>query len=133
MLMILYGLQYSDKTSLSSGVVFGLKEDTKLTTQEFANLTSFFYMAYAVAQYPMAYLLQKFPLGRALAVCTILWGAMVMCLGACNNYAQLATVRVFLGWFESVVTPGFAIFTASWYLRKEQGLRQGLYYAMSEC
>lgn len=40
--MILYGLQYSDKTSLSSGVVFGLKDDTGLTTQEFANLTSFF-------------------------------------------------------------------------------------------
>ncbi|BEI81330.1 hypothetical protein CcaverHIS002_0204900 [Cutaneotrichosporon cavernicola] len=131
MLMILYGLQYSDKTSLSSGVVFGLKEDTGLTTQEFANLTSFFYMSYAVAQYPMAYLLQKFPLGRALAVCTILWGSMVMCLGACNTYAQLAAVRVWLGWFESVVTPGFAIFTASWYLRKEQGLRQGMYYAMN--
>jgi hypothetical protein len=30
------------RTSLSSGVVFGLKEDTGLTTQEFANLTSFF-------------------------------------------------------------------------------------------
>lgn len=37
-----YGLQYSDKTSLSSGVVFGLKEDTKLKGNEFANLTSFF-------------------------------------------------------------------------------------------
>lgn len=89
-------------------------------------------MAYAVAQYPMAYILQYFPLGRGLAVCCIIWGAMVMCLGACNTYAQLAAVRVLLGWFESVVTPGFAIFTASWYLRKEQSLRQGLYYAMSE-
>lgn len=42
MLMILYGLQYSDKTSLSSGVIFGLKEDTKLTTQQYNNLNSFF-------------------------------------------------------------------------------------------
>lgn len=89
-------------------------------------------VAYAVAQYPMSWALQRFPLGRALAVCVILWGAMVMCLGAANNYAQLSALRFLLGWFESVVTPGFAIFTASWYLRKEQSLRQGLYYAMSE-
>lgn len=81
----------------------------------------------------MAWALQRFPLGRALAVCVIIWGTMVMCLGACNNYAQLSAVRFLLGWFESVVTPGFAIFTASWYLRKEQSLRQGLYYSMSEC
>lgn len=90
-------------------------------------------MSYAIAQYPMAWVLQRFPLGRALACCVIMWGAMVMCLGACNNYAQLAAVRVLLGWFESVITPGFAIFTASWYLRREQGLRQALYYSMSMC
>lgn len=81
----------------------------------------------------MAFVLQRFPLGRALATCVIIWGGIVMCLGACNNYIQLSFVRVLLGWFESVVTPGFAIFTTSWYLRKEQTLRQSCYYAMSEC
>lgn len=40
--MITYGLQYSDKTSLASGSVFGLREDTKLVGNEYANLTTFF-------------------------------------------------------------------------------------------
>lgn len=40
--MITYGLQYSDKTSLASGVIFGLKEDTHLTAQQYNNLNSFF-------------------------------------------------------------------------------------------
>lgn len=40
--MITYGLQYSDKTSLASGVIFGLKEDTNLTSQQYNNLNSFF-------------------------------------------------------------------------------------------
>jgi len=84
-----------------------------------------------VAQYPMAALLQRLPLGRALAVCVIIWGGIVMCLAACNNFAQLSVTRTFLGWFESVITPGFAIFTASWYLRREQTLRQSLYFSMS--
>ncbi|TXT12814.1 hypothetical protein VHUM_01215 [Vanrija humicola] len=126
-----YGLQYSDKTSLSSGVVFGLVQDTHLVGNQYANLTSFFYMAYGVAQIPMGYLMQRFPLGRALSVCIVLWGGMVMLLAACNNYASLAAVRTFLGWFEAVVTPGFAVLTASWYLRSEQTLRQGMYYAMN--
>lgn len=79
-------------------------------------------MAYALAQFPMAWVLQRLPLGRALGGCVVIWGALVMLLGACNSYAQLAAVRTFLGWFESVVTPGFAIFTASWWLRREQTL-----------
>ncbi|BEJ15965.1 hypothetical protein CspHIS471_0505700 [Cutaneotrichosporon sp. HIS471] len=131
MLMLLYGLQYSDKTSLSSGAVFGLLKDTHLDKAQFANLSTIFYVAYAVAQYPMMFMLQRFPLGRALAVCVIIWGSMVLCLAACNNYSQLLAVRFFLGWFEAVVTPGFAIFSAAWYLRKEQSLRQGLYYSMN--
>ncbi|CAK9781993.1 hypothetical protein CC85DRAFT_288406 [Cutaneotrichosporon oleaginosum] len=131
LLMIAYGLQYSDKTSLSSGVIFGLKEDTRLTTQQYNNLNSFFYMSYGVAQIPMGFLMQRFPLGRALSVSIIIWGAMVMLLGACNHYWDLSVVRVLLGWFESVVTPGFAVLTSSWYLRREQTLRQACYYAMN--
>lgn len=42
MLMVLYGLQYSDKTSLSSGMVFGLREDTGINTAQFANLSTWF-------------------------------------------------------------------------------------------
>ncbi|BEI80879.1 hypothetical protein CcaverHIS002_0200390 [Cutaneotrichosporon cavernicola] len=133
LLMILYGLQYADKTSLSRGVIFGLKEDTGLGDAEYPNLTTFFYMSYAVAQYPMAWVLQRFPIGRALGTCVIIWGGLVIALAGCNNYASLAVVRVLLGWFESVVTPGFAIFTASWYLRREQTLRQSMYYAMNSC
>lgn len=37
--------------------------------------------------------------------------------------------RPFLLTFPS--TPGFAIFTSTWWLRREQGLRQGLYYSMN--
>ncbi|BEI92625.1 uncharacterized protein CcaverHIS019_0502530 [Cutaneotrichosporon cavernicola] len=120
-----------DKTSLSSGVIFGLKEDTHLTSQEYNNLNSFFYMSYGVAQIPMGWVMQRFPLGKALSVCVILWGAMVMLLGACNHYWDLSIVRVLLGWFESVVTPGFVVLTSSWYLRREQTLRQACYYAMN--
>lgn len=38
----MYGLQFSDKTSLSAGVVFGLREDTGLVGKQYNNLTTFF-------------------------------------------------------------------------------------------
>lgn len=40
--MFTYGMQFTDKQSLSSSVIFGLREDTKLVGNEYANLTSFF-------------------------------------------------------------------------------------------
>ncbi|TXT07212.1 hypothetical protein VHUM_03382 [Vanrija humicola] len=121
-----------DKTSLTQGVIFGLREDTNMTDQEYANLTTLFYMAYAVAQFPFTWIMQRFPIGKALSVFVILWGACVMCLGACNNYAQLAAVRVLVGAFEAVVIPGFVILTSAWYLRKEQTFRQCLYYSQNQ-
>jgi MFS family permease len=88
-------------------------------------------LGYGVAQIPLAWAIQRFPIGKALSTCIILWGAMVMFLGACNNYAQLVAVRVLLGIFESVVIPGFILLVSSWYLREEQTLRQCFYYSMS--
>lgn len=88
-------------------------------------------LGYAAAQFPMGWVLQRFPLGKALSITVILWGGMCMCLGACNNYWQLSLVRVLLGWFEAVVIPGCAVLTSSWYLRREQTFRQTLYFAQN--
>jgi hypothetical protein len=96
--MLTYGLQFADKQSLSSGVLFGLRQDTGLVGNQYANLTTLFCewasksprhltvpdMAYGVAQFPMSWLIQRFPLGKSLSICIILWGAMVMCLAACE-------------------------------------------------
>jgi len=89
-------------------------------------------MAYAVAQFPCTWVMQRFPIGKALSIFVILWGACVMCLGACNNYAQLAAVRVLVGALEAAVIPGFAILTSSWYLRREQTFRQCLYFMQNQ-
>ncbi len=38
------------RTSLAAGVVFGLREDTKLVGNHYADLTTFFYVGYMAAQ-----------------------------------------------------------------------------------
>ncbi|WWD04633.1 hypothetical protein V865_002704 [Kwoniella europaea PYCC6329] len=130
-MMLTYGLQFADKVSLSSGVVFGLKTDTKLKGDEYSLLTVYFYCAYLAGQIPMSYIFQKLPIGRALGATVILWGIVVIGLGLCNDYLQLSMCRVLLGWMECAVTPGFLLIVASWYKRSEATLRSCMYFAMN--
>lgn len=46
-----------------------------------------------------------------------------------RNFAGFAAVRFLLGAAESVVTPGFALICARFYLRQEQPLRTGIWYS----
>lgn len=45
-----------------------------------------------------------------------MWGVVLSCFAAVENYAGAIAVRFFLGVFESAVTPGFALFTSQWYV-----------------
>jgi ACS family allantoate permease-like MFS transporter len=40
-------------------------------------------------------------------------------------------VRFFLGVFEAVVTPGFALFTSQWYTKQEQASRTGVWFGFN--
>lgn len=77
--------------------------------QQYAYLTLIFYIAYMVAEIPLAYLMQRLHLGRLLSIVIIVWGALVMCLAACNSWAPLMVVRALLGLCEASVTPGFLL------------------------
>lgn len=43
---------------------------------------------------------------------------------------SLLTCSSLLGFFESAITPGLALFTGQWYRLREQGTRTGLWYSM---
>lgn len=57
-------------------------------------------------------LLQTLPLGKYLAVCTILWGIVNACFATVQNYSGAIAVRFFLGVLEASISPGFALVTA---------------------
>lgn len=49
-------------------------------------------------------------------------------MGATHNAAGLMATRFFLGFAEAAVAPGFSIITSMWYTRREQPLRQGVWF-----
>lgn len=70
-----YGIQQTDKTSLGTQAIFGLREDTGLVGQQYSWLTTIFYIAYLCGEFPSNFLLQRWALGRSLSMYMLCWGA----------------------------------------------------------
>ncbi|KAH3991030.1 hypothetical protein HBI56_235230 [Parastagonospora nodorum] len=137
---IVYGLNYLDKTTLSYASIMGLRSppsDNKLKSgidlqgDQYQWLGSMFYFGYIAWEYPTTRLLQVLPLGKYSAFNIIMWGIVLSCFAAVENYAGAIAIRFFLGLFESAVTPGFALFTSQWYTKKEQGARTGIWFSFN--
>ncbi|RAR04138.1 membrane transporter [Stemphylium lycopersici] len=127
-------------TTLSYASVMGLKlppssdplnSGIGLTGNEYSWLGSMFYFGYIAWEYPTTRLLQVLPLGKYSAFNIIMWGVVLACFAAVENYAGAIAIRFFLGVFESAVTPGFALFTSQWYTKKEQGSRTAIWFSFN--
>ena len=129
LMIALYFLQYSDKALLSQSSVFGIKTDLNLLGQEYSWVGSIFYFGYLAVQFVAAYLLQHFPLGVYAKIATLIWGGLVICTAATQNFAGLMVIRFFLGFVEGGISPCFVLMTAQWYTREEQPLRTSLWFA----
>jgi MFS family permease len=123
----IYFLQFIDKTLLNYSAVMGIKNN--LVGNEFANLGTVFNAAYIFGEPFVSYILQRFPLSRALSVFIILWGAVVACHSACHTYAALMVVRVLLGIFESSSAVSLISISGMYYTKAEQAQRIG-YWAI---
>lgn len=69
-----YGVQQTDKTSLGTQAIFGLREDTHLHGQQYSWLTTIFYITYLCGEFPSNFLLQRWALGRSLSIYMLCWG-----------------------------------------------------------
>ncbi|KAK7956539.1 uncharacterized protein PG986_005761 [Apiospora aurea] len=99
----------------------GLQKSLNMQGQDFSWLATSFFLAYALAEFPQAYLLQGFPLRKVMGLNIIAWG-LAMCSSALvRGYAALLALRIVLGACESIVVPALVLVTSTWY--KAPGLR----------
>ncbi|KAF7555492.1 hypothetical protein G7Z17_g2110 [Cylindrodendrum hubeiense] len=128
-LIVSYGLQYLDKTSLAYSAILGLQEDLHLVGQQYSWTSSVFYIGYLVASYPISLGFVKFPLGKYLSVLIFLWGIVLTLHAVSSNYASLMVLRTLLGVFESAISPGFSLITGMWYTPTEHVSRHSFWFA----
>ncbi|KAF5673962.1 hypothetical protein FDENT_10146, partial [Fusarium denticulatum] len=129
LLFITYMLNFMDKVILSSAAVFGLREDTQLTGQQYSWVGSIFYLGYLLWTYPTTVLVARLPTGKYLTVNTLFWGLVVALTAACHNFGGLLVTRFLLGVAEATITPGFMFLTSTWYTRDEMPTRVGIWFS----
>ncbi|CAG9981803.1 unnamed protein product [Clonostachys byssicola] len=117
-----------DKNALGYAAVFGIRQDTGLVGQEYSWLGSIVYFGFLIMQFPNMWLLIKVPPGTYMAVLVTVWGILLLCIGAAQNFAGLAIIRFFLGIFEAGQLPVSMILTSIWYRREEHALRTAIWY-----
>ncbi|KAL5586043.1 hypothetical protein FOBRF1_015913 [Fusarium oxysporum] len=126
-----YVLNYMDKVALSEASIFGIKEDLNLVGQQYSWSSSIFYLGYLVWQYPSSLLMQKLPIGRYFGVMIFLWGLTACTTTFTKDFATLCVNRVFLGVFESCMSPILTILISQYWTREEQPLRTSLWWSAS--
>lgn len=146
LLLVVYALQYLDKSTLSYASVFGLLTDAHLHGEQYSWLGSIVYFAQLIMQPLVAYFLVKLPTGKFCGTMVLGWGIVLCGMVAAKNFGGLLATRFLLGAFEASVgksrtsphgfklltaeAPMFIAITQMWYRRREQTTRVAAWYAM---
>lgn len=91
--------------------------------QQYAWLTTIFYLTYMFFEFPSNVMLQRYKMGRTLSIYMLCWGVVVLCIGFAQNFTQLITLRALQGVFECCISPGFILVIGSWYTTREHASR----------
>ncbi|KIJ44825.1 hypothetical protein M422DRAFT_207764 [Sphaerobolus stellatus SS14] len=126
---IVYGLQYMDKQGINYSNVFGFQKGLHLVGQQYSWVSSIFYFGYLISQYPLAWLVQRSPIGKFLGITVLLWAIVLMSTASCKSFAGAMVNRFVLGCLEAAVTPSFVLMTGMWYTSAEQPFRQLIWYS----
>ncbi|KAF7363716.1 hypothetical protein MSAN_01029400 [Mycena sanguinolenta] len=124
-------MTFADKTTLGQAAVLGLEQGAHLTQNQFNWLGSIFYFSYLLFEYPQNLALQRFPVGKWMAINIFVWAVALMAHAACKSFGALFAVRFILGLCEGAITPGFMIVTSMFYTREEQNKRVGYWFLMN--
>ncbi|RSL98129.1 hypothetical protein CEP52_010519 [Fusarium oligoseptatum] len=111
LMLAVYFLQGLDKATMAYASIFGIIEDTGLEGDQFSWLGSIVYVAQLIAQFPLAWLLVKLPIGRFTSLMVVLWGLTLTLMAAAHTFKTLLLARFWLGAFEASIAPSFIAIT----------------------
>ncbi|GAA5938447.1 hypothetical protein JCM10213_003297 [Rhodosporidiobolus nylandii] len=127
LLAVTYFSQFWDKNSLTYSSVMGLP----IKGENYNLVSMAFYLGFVVAEIPSSALANRLPMAKYLGVNVTLWAIFLM-LHACSaKFGAFFTMRVFLGIFESCVSPILISMISQWYPREQQARKVAVFYSMN--
>ncbi|KAL2312384.1 Cysteine transporter [Schizosaccharomyces pombe] len=128
MLGFLDMMLFIDKATLSYSTILGLFDDVHITSNQYNNLNTLFYVGYIVGQFPGHYIMQTFPLGKFVGLVTFSWSVVVFLHCCAYNYGGLIALRFFLGFTESCLLPAMEATMGMFFTHQEQAFLQPVFW-----
>jgi len=123
-------IAYVDRTNLSVSLAdASFKKFFQLDDTQRGLLNSVFFWSYALLQIPAGFFVDRFGVKYPLAIGFGLWCMVSALSGATQAVWQLIALRLLLGVFESVVTPGAVRWIGCNIEESRRGLAMGIYMA----
>ncbi|EGV66382.1 hypothetical protein PSN45_003019 [Yamadazyma tenuis] len=129
MMTIIITLAAADKIVISNAAVYGMTADLKLVGNKYSWVGSIFYFGYLIMELPANLLIQKLPVRKTLFTSFVIWNIILMCMGAAQNFSQLAAMRFLLGMGETFLFPSCSVITAMFYKKSEQPFRTAIWFS----
>ncbi|KAJ4249772.1 hypothetical protein NW762_012114 [Fusarium torreyae] len=128
LMLVCYFLQFLDKALINYANIMGLSTSLNFQGNDFSWMATAFFIGFAVAEFPQGFLIQKFPVSKVLGINVVLWGTVICCSAAAQNFPGITAARTLLGMFEAVISPSLIMITSQWYTRRQATPRTGIWY-----
>jgi ACS family hexuronate transporter-like MFS transporter len=128
MLCMASELNYLDRQTLSV-LAQTIQDELKITTQEYANITSAFLGSYAIMYAVSGRLIDFFGTRRAFAIFVSSWSIVNMLNAFASTAAHFKFFRFLLGATEAGVIPGGVKGAAEWFPPRERAMAVGIFNA----
>jgi MFS family permease len=118
-------INYVDRGAVPTAAPL-IQDDLRLSPQQLGLLMSAFWWLYALLQFPVGALVERFGASRLLGAGLALWACATMLVGVVHSFAALLARRLLLGIGESVGFPSMSKLLATVVPVKSMGLANGI-------
>ena len=123
---VIYTIAAADRATLGIALPF-LRKEFQMSNTEAGALVSLFLLAYAVAQLPSAWLLQKFGVRKVFTISMVLTSIATALTGLVGSLGALKLCRIGLGLAEGPLPIGVTTTINNWFPSKEKGTASGIF------
>ncbi|EJP60996.1 MFS transporter, putative [Beauveria bassiana ARSEF 2860] len=128
LLWFLFLLAFLDRSNIGNARVAGMDKDLSLSSGQYQWLLTIFYIFYIIAE-PLTFMYKVISPRTWVPILVLGWGIAATAQAATQSFAGMMVCRALLATFEAGYGPGTIYLLSFFYLRREIGLRIGIFFS----
>ncbi|GAB3293310.1 MFS transporter [Epidermidibacterium keratini] len=126
-LILLYFINYLDRTNIGFAGPGGMNEELGLTATAFGFAAGIFFFGYLLLEVPSNLALHKFGARRWIARIMVSWGIVAAAMAFVPNAGWLYVLRFLLGVAEAGFFPGIILYLTFWFPERQRARATALF------